>query len=342
MKRVILAALFMLFLHSHGIAQQTVTIKGTVHGDLKGHQQVYVYGKGVKSDTAVIRNGSFEFTLPFTKPFSPLFYDEYDVNVKKGVSPFPILIDRPGVVYLKDIDIEKGLSSGKISGIQSAEEFQQFGLRQVSGPGKEKQSVEQFLKQHPGSYAGVYLLRGMVSSLSADELERLYKLLSKNIQQLEEGKSIAEYLTGLKNSAIGKSVKNFTLNTPDEKELDFSSLKGKYVIIDFWASWCGPCKASFPHMKEIYKKYKGPEFEIYSISIDQSKPAWLSELKKQDLPWLQSLDTKRIAISNFAVSAVPTTFMIDPQGKILMKEIGFDSSGNSPLEKKLQEVFGAK
>jgi thiol-disulfide isomerase/thioredoxin len=342
MKNTIIATLLMLLCHGQSSAQKTVTIKGTVNGDLQGHQQIYVYGKGIKSDTAIISNGQFELTLPFTQPFVPLFYDEYDVKIKKGISPYPVIIDRPGVVYLKDINIEKGLSSGKVSGIKSAEEFQEFNTQQASKSEKEALALEHFIKQHPDSYTGLYLLGRMRSSLSAPELERIYQLLSKNVKQLEEGRSITDYLNGLKNSAIGQTVKNFTLNTPEEKLLDFSVLKGKYVIIDFWASWCGPCKASFPHMKEIYKKYKSDKFEIYSISIDQSKSAWLNELKKQDLPWLQSLDTKSIATSSFAVSAVPTTFMIDPQGKILMKEIGFDSSGNGPLEKKLIEIFGAR
>ena len=95
-------------------------------------------------------------------------------------------------------------------------------------------------------------------------------------------------------------------------------------------------------MKEAYHKYKSVKFENYSTSVDKDKAAELKESKVQQLPWLQTLDTKNISQSSFAVTAVPTTYLVDPNGKIIMKEVGFDSSGNSPLEKKLIELFGAK
>ncbi len=366
-----------LMLYSVGVmAQKTVTIKGTVKGDLKGHNKIYVYGRGIKSDSAIISNGNFEFTLPFTKAFVPLFYDEYDARIKGGISPYPVVIDQPGTVYIKDIDIEKGFTSGKVSGIKSAEEFYEFnsGQQEASreihstlekkygkqvtskSPDYERyvkdfetlnnesddQAIKRFVKLHPDSYTSAFLLLQMKSSLPVNDLERTYQVLSKNMQGSENGKVIAGYIAGVKSSGIGQFVKDFVLNTPDDKPLAFSELKGKYVIVDFWASWCGPCKGSFPHMKEIYNKYKGDKFEIYSISVDQSKSDWLNELKKLELPWLQTLDTKNIASGSFAVSAVPTTYMIDPQGKIILKEVGFNPDGSSALEKKLIELFGDK
>ena len=95
-------------------------------------------------------------------------------------------------------------------------------------------------------------------------------------------------------------------------------------------------------MKALYEKYKSDRFEIYSISVDESKSDWLAELKKQRLPWLQALDTEKIAKSRFAVNGVPTVFLIDPQGKVLVKAVGLDQSGNGPIEKQLTEIFGSK
>lgn len=360
-----------------------VVIKGQMNGDTKGYNKVYIYGNNVKQDSAVMINGAFTFTLPYDKPFSPLFYTEYDKVVKRMYSPYPVLIDRPSVVMLKDGDITKGLASAKVSGIKSAEEFNIFRERQAdmykkineqlaakykqelvpamkstaSNPGnaarnKEREELtkeatvallEDFVKQYPDSYASALALSNYGrTGLTIENLERIYAMLSTRNQQSEEGKVVAGYIAGVKSSSIGSIVKDFTLNTPEETPLSFSQLKGKYVLIDFWASWCGPCKASFPHMKEVYKKYKSDKFEIYSISIDKDKDAWLKGLKEQQLPWLQTLDTKNISQSGFAVTGVPTTYLIDPQGKILMKEVGFDASGNSPLEKKLIELFGDK
>jgi thiol-disulfide isomerase/thioredoxin len=114
------------------------------------------------------------------------------------------------------------------------------------------------------------------------------------------------------------------------------------VLIDFWASWCVPCRKSFPHMREVYKAFKSDQFEIYSISIDQDKVAWLKAVKEENNPWLQSLDIKNVSQSGFAVTGVPSTFLIDPQGKIMAKEVGFDPNGGSEIEKKLTQLFGKK
>lgn len=376
MKKTILSC-FLLLSGVTAFAQETVTIKGKVAGDTKGYNKVYVYGTGIQKDSAVISNGSFELRLPYTPGVVPLFYTEYGIKVRKMYRPFPAVIDGPGTLYLNEVDITKDINSGKWSGIRSAEEYQLLDeqlntmyteinkVLEAKYPGpvstslykdpayrKDRDSVtrlkiagvfENFVKAHPDSYASAYALSGMGrSQLSAKDLEKSFTLLSKKRQQSEAGKNISDYLAGLKNSTIGSSVKDFTLNTPEEKSLDFNSLKGKYVLIDFWASWCGPCKQSFPHMKEVYHKYKSDKFEIYSISIDKDKAAWLKESKVQQLPWLQTLDTKNISQSSFAVTAVPTTYLVDPNGKIIMKEVGFDSSGNGPLEKKLIELFGAK
>lgn len=356
----------------------TLVIKGQFNGDTKGNNRIYIYGTNVKTDSVEMdANGNFQFSIPFEKPVTPLFYTQYDKNVRRMYRPFPIVADRPGTVVLTGGDIAKSMSSFTVSGLQSAADFSEFQAKQEVmykkvneqiaakyGPkwydtkteegkaavkergeltGVEMATVlKDFIGTHPDSYASGLALSSARSNMKAAELEALYNMLSAKGKQTEEAKNVADYLKGLKSSAIGSSVADFTLNTPEENPLSFASLKGKYVLVDFWASWCGPCKASFPHMKEVYNKYKSDKFEIYSISIDKDKAAWLKGVKEQQLPWLSTLDTKNIAQSGFAVTAVPTTFLIDPAGKIIMKEVGFETDGSSPLEKKLTELFGAK
>lgn len=372
-KQIILPALVLLAVQTMA---QNVVIKGTFAGDTKGNNKIYVYGTGVKTDSTVMTDGHFEFTLPFEKSFMPLLFTEYDLNVTGGYAPYALVVDQAGTITLSGGDITKGLSSMKISGMKSAEAFSQWGEKQDAmstqvqeqikkkfgdkwyaqdNPKREEaikeyktlqkagisSELENFVRSHTDSYASAVALNRACSLLETSQLEKLHAMLAPQVQQTEEGKNVAKFVQGLKNSAIGSTVKDFTLNTPEEKPLSFSQLKGKYVLIDFWASWCGPCKQSFPHMKEIYKKYKSDKFEIYSISIDDDKEAWLKGLKEQDLPWLQALDTKSISQSDFAITGVPTTFLIDPAGKILLKEVGFGGS-DGPLEKKLAELFGTK
>ncbi|HWV66311.1 TlpA disulfide reductase family protein, partial [Chitinophaga sp.] len=291
MKKILSALAGMLCLTGALNAQDKVIIKGTVNGDIQGHKEVYVYGKDIKSDTAVIENGHFQFSIPYKKDMMPLLYDQYDMIVKKGVSPFPIVIDGPGVVYLKDVDIAKGLQSGTLSGMKATEDYQAYvnqnhkieseirlllkkkygdSLTQKS-PGfkayiEEMQAlnkersvplIKKTITSDPDSYIAAFVLATDGRELlSIEELERMYKTLSAKRQQSEYGKTVGDYIAGIKNSAIGQKAKNFTLNTPEEKPLSLEGLKGKYLVLDFWASWCGPCIKSFPHMKDIYKKYK--------------------------------------------------------------------------------------
>ncbi|WP_256005027.1 redoxin domain-containing protein [Pedobacter deserti] len=326
---------------SLAFSQQTVTIKGTVKNDLKGHNKVYVYGEGIETDTAEVRSGSFEISLPFTKPFIPLLYSQYEAEVNKAVAPFPIIIDQPGIVHLEGADLSKGFHTGKLSGMQSASDYQAYraGYDKAAG---EAENLRKFIEKRPDTYLAAYLLYGSKGNLDMGTLESLYAKLKPNAQKSELGIKVKEFIAGAKSSAIGMVAKDLSLSGPDGQTINLNQFRGKYVLLDFWASWCGPCKASFPHMKKVYSKYKGDQFEIYSISVDQSKADWLKALKELELPWTQALDHDKIASTSFAVSAVPTTFLIGPDGRILMKDIGFDSSGNSTLEKKLAELFPSK
>lgn len=112
--------------------------------------------------------------------------------------------------------------------------------------------------------------------------------------------------------------------------------KGKYVLIDFWASWCGPCRQAIPKVKELYEKYKGKDFDIVSVSIDDSKKAWAKAMEEEGMPWQQLLSPdKNATMKNFLFSGIPTIYLIDKQGKIVSKYTGFSSESAKEIEKVL-------
>lgn len=360
------------------LAQKFVTIKGQIGGDTKGYNEVYLYPEGDKPVTAVIQNGIFEIQIPCSKSITVPISLEYENATRvagKAISCFMVLCEGPGVINITLPDISRGMHNAEVSGLSSAADMQEFtsmfepmylntdkilknkyGKEPLPGDAeydayqddfksitkKEISGIfEKFVKAHPGSFASAYVLSTIGGSmLEPVGLMKIYDILTKERQQSEEGKSIIAYLEGVEKSAIGKVVANFTLNDPEGKPVSLGDLKGKYVIIDFWASWCGPCKQSFPHLKEIYERYKGKNFEILSISIDKDKDSWIKELRQQKLPWVQVLDTKNIGKTNFVVDGVPTTYLINPDGKILINELGFND--DSPLERKLIEVMEGK
>lgn len=352
-----------------------VVIKGILHGDLKGYNTIYMYTR-TTNDSAEIKGGQYTFSFPFTGPVMKMLYPKYIQAMHQMYQPFGILIDGPGTYYVTS-DISEGMHASELKGPEAMVLYKQFENDQTAAAKKvnaalvqlygekwwqvdEKDPgysniqrsndslhqifivpvIEELVKAHPDSYASAFVLSGAGRQTgSLADKERWLNKLSARMKSSQPGKNFADYIKGLKSSSVGSLVGNFVLPNPEGKNIDFKSLKGKYVLVDFWASWCVPCRRSFPHMREVYKKYRSGKFEIYSISIDEDKKAWLKAVEEENNPWLQSLDTKNISQSGFAVTGVPSTFLIDPQGMIIAKEVGFDPSGGSEIEKKLKQLL---
>lgn len=138
--------------------------------------------------------------------------------------------------------------------------------------------------------------------------------------------------------AVGDQAPDFTLDDPSGKPLALSSLKGQYVLIDFWASWCGPCRQENPNVVKTYAKYKDKGFSIYGVSLDKDAVAWKKAIEKDGLTWLHGSDLKywnSTVAQSYGVTAIPATYLLDKEGKIIAKGLR-----GASLEAKLQELFG--
>ncbi len=376
----ILASLFLVLLFQICLGQSDnnlVVIKGTMNGNLKGHYGIQLFNR-LEKDSTLIKGGHYSFTFPFTGPTFKAIYPEYIQAMGQMYQPFGILISEPGIYYVTS-DIDKGLfTSSEVKGPKSAELNRRFELDQSrtlgeisrvisdlygkqwymiseNDPKYEKlQStrdslnnlmlvplIENLIKKHPDSYASAFVLAGAGKNISSlDKKNQLLYMLSPDMQESEAGKNFADYLRGLKGSAIGSKVADFMLPDPVGKSIAFKEFSNKYVLLDFWASWCAPCRKSFPYMREVYKKYANQPFEIFSISIDESKPDWLQAVKEENNPWPQVWDNEKLSNRLFAVTSIPATFLIDREGKIIAKEVGFDPKGEDSISQKLKELFG--
>jgi thiol-disulfide isomerase/thioredoxin len=145
-------------------------------------------------------------------------------------------------------------------------------------------------------------------------------------------------VTKLKGTAHGQTVSDIVLQDPYGKTIALSSLRGKYVLIDFWASWCGPCRRENPNVVKMYQKYKDKGFDIYSVSLDDNKDAWIKAINTDQLLWSNHVsDLKKwnsSVVPQFNIESIPFTMLIDAEGKIIGKNLRGEA-----LEQKLKSIF---
>jgi peroxiredoxin len=194
-----------------------------------------------------------------------------------------------------------------------------------------------FCKANANNIVAAYLVYRNTSTLSkSEEIERQLQILDTEMTN-KFVTLIKERLERVKNTEIGAILPNIELPTPDGNLISIESLRGKYVLVDFWASWCGPCIREIPNLKNAYEKYQDKGFEIISISIDHDKEAWLYGISKHELNWLHVSDLQAFnstVAKQLAVAYVPHTFLLAPDGVI----IAVDVRGEE-LENKLAEVM---
>lgn len=176
---------------------------------------------------------------------------------------------------------------------------------------------------------------------SIEEIKELYALLPEESKKNERVVNVMKSIQAKERIQPGKEAPDFNLKTPEGKEFSLSDLKGKYVLVDFWASWCKPCRMSFPHMKELYAKYQTKGFEILGVTNDNNHKAWIKAINDDEIPWINVADefpgkyTPARVISDYGMDFLPSTVLIDPNGIIIAKLLH-----GHELDDKLQEIFG--
>lgn len=343
-------------------AQQGFSIKGNLSGAKDGQKVMLNYGSGKKvlKDSAIIRNGSFllkglvedavkakiilkdlkedkgpmtmekmmamdeqEFFLE-NKSFSLTGANIKTAVIKGGAAQADYLVLKsqlkPFEDKMKPLSEKMGQYFREKNDKARDELFPQLRAIRV-----EMNKVEDnFIYQHPDSYVSLDLVSGRSGVIDPKKFEPFFSALSPRLRNSEKGKDLAARLKAAKKIDIGKPAMNFVQNNTEGKPVSLSSLKGKYVLIDFWASWCGPCRQENPNVVKAYQKFKDKNFEIIGVSLDDKKEPWLKAIAADGLPWIHVSDLKgwkNAVAADYDVKAVPQNFLVGPDGIILAKNL---------------------
>ena len=336
------------------------TVMGNIPDSTFNGKTVYIFDrdKGQNIDSAVIENGAFTFTGQIDTAVLCLtqvgrkYYTTFmlengtiQLNMETPNSASGTPLNETFSSYIQEEKRISELFQNKMKEIREQEQdkskVQELTKTYYDNEYKPAYMamLKDFIDKNQDNYIGAFALQNLSNFMNPEEMESIIAQSSAFIQSRNIIRKLSQRITNLKKTAVGQPFTDFTVETEDGKKVSLSDYVGKenYVLVDFWASWCGPCRREMPNIVEAYAKYKGKNFEIVGVSLDQDADKWKDAIKKLNITWPQMSDLKgwqNEGAQLYAVNSIPHTMLVDADGTILARGLHGEK-----LQTKLEEVL---
>lgn len=359
MRKIILLAGLSILASCSKVKDNEYLISGTATGIEDGKTailQIQNEMGPVSKDTVKVANGKFEFKGKFEEGPEIGFIVLESVN--NGMIPFILENGEINIIIDKDT-----IQKSKVSGTNNNDKFQEYNdgsnviykkmvafqkanqqkfmeaqkandittmnsLRQESMVFQKDMDKfsETFVEKNPNAFLSALLLENFIGrqTLEATKIEKLYNALASDIKKTKSGIRVNDFVKSLKAVNIGTVAPNFSAPNPEGKTVSLKESLGKVTIIDFWASWCGPCRAENPNVVALYDEFHSKGLNIIGVSLDKDATKWKEAIAKDKLNWIHISNLKHWSepiAKQYNVQSIPATFILDASGKIVAKDL---------------------
>lgn len=359
MRKILLV--FMLLVSTLSCKESQETTGYKINGLLKNipdNTIVYISANNKKIDSTTVLNGKFALSgkveiptnvyLIIEEPFNfkafwlenkEIYFEAEEGEFREAIITGSKTQEEEEILSEKLMDIQNEMDELEDADLEGMTDLEIDSIKSIYDQLEKKYaSINQtFIKEFPNSLVSAHVLNTYASTWGKEITEELFEEFPVENKNTEYGKEIAKYIALNQEPKIGEPFVDFEMEDESGTLRKLSEMKGKVVLLEFWASWCGPCRVENPNLVKTYERFHPKGFEIFAVSLDIKKDNWLRAIEKDQLIWTHVSDLKgngNLASLTYGVSAIPDNFLIDQNGVIIGRELRGEE-----LNKKLEEIL---